>query len=121
MQTRIINFSSQQFCAQIDHGGVGMVLASRARRLGEGVNCNFIDCVVVPPGATIGVHTHESDNEELYIMLSGRGIMMIENQEHDVSEGDVIVNPPGGTHGLRNCGETDIRLVVVEYPVVPQR
>lgn len=119
MQARIIRFSNQPFRAQVDHGGVGTVLASRARRLGEGVNCNFIDCVVIPPGATIGVHTHERDNEELYIVLSGRGVMTIEDQEHDVFEGDVIVNPPGGAHGLRNCGDADIRLVVIEYPVGP--
>jgi mannose-6-phosphate isomerase-like protein (cupin superfamily) len=99
----------------VDHGGQGMVLAQRAARKADGLNCHFIDCAVVPPGSSIGIHTHSLDNEEVYVILKGKGVMTIEDSEHDVQQGDVIVNPPGGTHGLRNSGDQNIELVVIEY------
>jgi mannose-6-phosphate isomerase-like protein (cupin superfamily) len=34
-----------------------------------------------------------------------------------VRPGDVIVNRPGGTHGLRNTGVDPLRLVVVDVAV----
>lgn len=115
MRDNIIRFRDQDLRAQVDHGGVGMVFANRAGRKADGLNCHFIDCVVVPPGSSIGLHTHSHDNEELYVILKGRGIMTIEDDDRDVEPGDVIINPPGGTHGLRNPGKEDIELVVIEY------
>jgi mannose-6-phosphate isomerase-like protein (cupin superfamily) len=114
---RIVRFGEQSLQPHVAHDGVGHVLARRARKHGDGVNCNFIDCVVVPAGATIGVHTHALDNEEIYVVLAGHGVMTIEHEERAVGPGDVNINPPGGTHGLRNTGAADLRLVVIEYPV----
>jgi mannose-6-phosphate isomerase-like protein (cupin superfamily) len=116
VKDRIIRFADQSFTAQVDHGGTGLVLSGRARKAGDGVHCNFIDCVVVPAGASIGLHRHECDNEELYVIVSGSGVITVETQEHPVQQGDIILNPPGGAHGLRNDSLEDLKLVVVEYP-----
>jgi mannose-6-phosphate isomerase-like protein (cupin superfamily) len=70
--------------------------------------------VRVPAGADIGLHTHAPDNEEMYIIVSGVGRMHVDGQEFIVGAGDVIVNRPGGSHGLVNVGETTLDLVVVE-------
>jgi mannose-6-phosphate isomerase-like protein (cupin superfamily) len=40
--------------------------------------------------------------------------MRVENDEVDVKPGDVIVNPPGGTHGLANTGSEPLRMVVLD-------
>lgn len=116
-EQRILRFAEQKFEDQIAHEGKGHIRACRARQGHDGVHCNFIDCVIVPPGTSIGVHTHMADNEELYVVLSGTGIMTVGTEESAVGPGDVIINPPGGTHGLRNTGPQEIRLIVVEYPV----
>jgi mannose-6-phosphate isomerase-like protein (cupin superfamily) len=46
---------------------------------------DFIDRVVVPPDSKIGFHQH-GENEEMYIMLEGNGLMNIENEEIPVRE-----------------------------------
>jgi mannose-6-phosphate isomerase-like protein (cupin superfamily) len=71
---------------------------------------------VVPPGASIGVHTHGPADEEIYVVVSGAGLMRLERDEFMVGPGDVVVNSRRGTHGLVNTGEAELRLVVVEVP-----
>ena len=43
--------------------------------------------------------------------------MYLEEDEFEVEPGHVIVNRPGGTHGLKNIGNTDLKIVVIEVPV----
>lgn len=113
----VIRFRDQKLSAQIAHSGIGEIFAHRAASRENGLSGHFIDCVVVPPGTSIGVHTHHSDNEEVYVILRGKGVMTIGTTERDVEQGDVIVNSPNGTHGLRNEGSEDIELIVIEYGV----
>ena len=40
--------------------------------------------------------------------------MRVENEDVEVGPGDVIVNPPGGTHGLANTGVEPLRMVVLD-------
>jgi quercetin dioxygenase-like cupin family protein len=48
-------------------------------------------------------------------------MMCLEEKEFEVEPGHVIVNRPGGTHGLRNISDTDLKLVVFEVLVHPNR
>lgn len=110
-------YASIQFERVTAHHGAAPILFKRLTERATGSAANFIDASVVPVGAEIGVHTHQRDNEEIYVVLAGRGLMHVDGQEFEVSEGDVIVNRPGGTHGLRNTGSVDLRLIVIEIPV----
>jgi mannose-6-phosphate isomerase-like protein (cupin superfamily) len=100
----------------IAHDGSRPIFFKRVAERARGSACNFIDFSIVPPGADIGLHRHGMDNEEIYVVISGRGIMHLDGQEFEVGPGHVMVNRPGGTHALKNTGETDLRLVVVEVP-----
>jgi mannose-6-phosphate isomerase-like protein (cupin superfamily) len=95
------------------HGGAREISFARVVTRARG-SIRFIDLSVLGPGADIGCHTHDVDNEELYVVVSGKGLMTLDGQEFDVGPGDVILNRPGGTHGLRNTGEEDLRIVVIE-------
>jgi mannose-6-phosphate isomerase-like protein (cupin superfamily) len=113
----------QHFCFEslayeqiLAHDGALPILFKRVAERARGSASNFIDFSIVPPGADIGLHTHEKDNEEIYIVVSGRGLMHLDGEEFEVGPGHVIVNRPGGTHALKNAGDTDLRLVVVEVP-----
>jgi mannose-6-phosphate isomerase-like protein (cupin superfamily) len=44
-------------------------------------------------------------------------MMYLDGEEFEVEPGHVIVNRPGGTHGLKNIGNSELKLVVVEVPV----
>lgn len=111
------SFDQKLFERVFAHGGARPILAWRALDNKRGAACNFLDLVIIPPGGVIGVHTHKDDNEEVYVIVSGRGTMLSEGVQFSVAHGDVVVNQPGGTHGLWNTGDADIRLVVVEIPV----
>lgn len=79
-------------------------------------NIDFCDRVVIPPGSTIGYHRH-GNNEEMYILLDGEGMMTIDEKEFTVRKGDMILNPAGGSHGLLNNSDQDIDLVVIQVGI----
>ena len=68
-----------------------------------------IGLTTVHPGSSIGVHPH-ADNEEVYLILSGHGVATIDGREQRVRPGDVMVNHPGNTHGLRNDSQDELRI-----------
>jgi len=104
----------------IAHGGVGTIRFARLidNTLGES-GCNFVDLAVVPPGASIGRHRHDPDQEEFYLVLDGVGAMRRDGEDFAVRTGDLIRNRPGGEHELRNDGERPLRLFVFEVSATP--
>jgi mannose-6-phosphate isomerase-like protein (cupin superfamily) len=108
------SFDSVSFERVRAHGGREPILFCRAREGTATTAFNFVDLTIVPPGADIGRHTHGMDNEETYIVVSGQARMEVDGELIVVGPGDVIVNPPGGTHALFNPGPEALRLVVVE-------
>jgi mannose-6-phosphate isomerase-like protein (cupin superfamily) len=102
------------------HGGEGLIrfarLADRESIVG---GCNFIDLAELPPGTSIGSHTHAGSEEEFYLILHGTGEMTRNDETFPVEPGDLIRNPPGGTHSLRNTGAEALRIFVFELQVRP--
>lgn len=76
----------------------------------------FINYTVLPPETTIGEHTHEND-EELYIIVSGSGTMIIDGEKTKASTGDIFVNKPYGSHGLINNSNEDLCILVIMVDV----
>lgn len=111
------SFRFANLATMVAHQGIGMIKTARVLEKGRGTNCNFIDLAIIPAGSTIGLHTHAKTDEEIYVVVSGTGLMQVDEQYFQVSQGDVIVNKPGGTHGLINLGHKDLVLVVIDVPV----
>lgn len=78
----------------------------------EGRHLRFFHDDILPPGASIGVHRHEHD-EEYYFIVSGKGTMTLDGEEHVVGPGDITAVYSGGEHGLRNDGDGDLRVLVI--------
>ena len=115
--SQIFSFESIGFECGIAHNGKEPINFKRfGERSGE-YAFSFLDYVIVPVGADIGIHTHTKDNQEIYIIISGKGQMTLEDRDYKVKKGDVIVNSIGGTHGLKNIGKTEIKMIVIEIPV----
>jgi mannose-6-phosphate isomerase-like protein (cupin superfamily) len=75
----------------------------------------FLAYAILPPGNVI--EKHVDSVEEIYIVLSGTGVMGVGEEEREVKEGDSIWLPAGDPHWLRNTGSVDIFiLVVAAYP-----
>ena len=98
------------------HGGEGVVrVANVIKEFAS--NIQFFHYTVLPPGATIGLHEHGND-EEFYVVLEGNGEMEVNGVVEPVTAGAVIMNPPYGTHGLRNTSDTEeLRILVFEVKI----
>jgi len=72
-------------------------------------------------GQTIPPHYHP-DAEELYYILTGKGLMHIENENREVEIGDVVYIPLNKVHFLQNTSSAQVRfitLTVNAYKVEP--
>ena len=72
----------------------------------------FVHDDILPPGTTIGEHSHIG-NEEIYFIVDGEGTLILDGVQHSVSSGDISLCRSGHSHGLINSGKTDMRLLVV--------
>ena len=67
------------------------------------------------PMAYVEVHTHKVQ-EQIYHVLEGEGMMIIEGRKQVVRKHDVIFLPPGYSHSIVNNGLTDLTFIVVTTP-----
>lgn len=96
------------------HGGQGNIRQWRLYNAEDFVSkLSGVTIDIVPPGSEIGLHYHESE-EEIYFILEGEAVMLVNDQEHLVHGGDMILTQPGNSHGLKNASSADVRLMAVE-------
>ncbi len=110
-------FAGSSFCAAQAHDGIGELQVARVQARAPHTGATWIDLVVVPPGTSIGEHRHPMTDEEVYVVVDGHASMQVDGGTIAVGPGDVVVNRPGGAHGLVNDGDADVRLVVVDLAV----
>lgn len=68
------------------------------------------------PGATIGLHTHDTSSEVIYI-LEGKGKVLYDGEYEEVKAGICHYCPKGHEHGLINDSDSDL----IFFAVVPQQ
>jgi mannose-6-phosphate isomerase-like protein (cupin superfamily) len=100
--------------AFVDYQQARYLRTARVIERAPGELVTFLDLTEIPPGVTVGRHTHGPDDEEIYVVVEGTGVVELDGREHEVGPGDVVVNAPGGTHALRATGERPLRMVVVD-------
>ena len=69
------------------------------------------------PGSAIGYHEQKED--EIYYVLSGRGMMQMNGKEFEVGPGDAILTRPGSSHGLKQIGTEDL-VIIINYEQAPR-
>ena len=81
---------------------------------GDGESFSMASEMTLAPGHSIGVHTHDA-NEEIYVILSGQGDYTDEQGAvHRLSAGDRSLTRRGQSHGMANPGpETLVFLAVI--------
>jgi mannose-6-phosphate isomerase-like protein (cupin superfamily) len=62
------------------------------------------------PGSAIGYHEQKED--EIYYVLSGRGVMTVDGKTFDVGPGTAILTRPGSSHGIRQAGTDDLVMLI---------
>ncbi len=96
------------------HGGIGSVDWTEVvdKRDNQEICLNFVHDDILKPGVSVGIHEHTGD-EEYYYIIDGSGIMTLDGEEYEVGPGDLTAVYPGGTHGLKNHTEGDLRILVI--------
>ena len=72
---------------------------------------------ILVPGASIGMHTHETNSEILFV-LAGHGTLIEDGVSHPIHLGQCTYCPKGHTHSLINTSEEqDLEF----YAVIPEQ
>lgn len=68
----------------------------------------------LPAGVSVPfVHNHKR-NEEVYIILHGKGQFYIDGEEFEVEEGEVIRIDPAGARSLKADNQTPLRYICIQ-------
>jgi len=87
-----------------------------ATRLG----CNL---TVVPPGKKAWPHHVHHANDELFVILAGKGTLRFGAERYAVRAGDVIVCPTGNAeraHQLINTSKAELRYLSISTKILPE-
>ena len=49
------------------------------------------------------LHAHSSQ-EQVFVIVRGRGLMLVDQEEQEVTPGSLVFIPPGAVHAIRNIG-----------------
>lgn len=113
---KLYNFLETPLTDDVIHGGEGLCHhANIVPGTDFAAPIRFLNYTILPKGARFGLHKHGDDNE-LYIVLEGEGHYICNGETVPCKAGDVLVNPPYGTHAIMNDSDSgkDLRILVLE-------
>ncbi len=67
------------------------------------------------PGSRQDVHAHPA-SDQVYVIVRGRGVMTVGEEEKEVSAGTLILVPPGAGHAILNTGDEPLVFVSATAP-----
>lgn len=74
-----------------------------------------LNIVRIPPGVALAFHDHMDQVETVY-MISGRGVLTLEDTDVPFEAGQVVALPMGFKHCLKNTGEEEIQMITLFTP-----
>ncbi|MBA4389048.1 MAG: cupin [Verrucomicrobia bacterium] len=68
--------------------------------------------LTLPPGASIGTHQHDNE-DEVFLILSGSGVIDDGKTKTKVSAGDATLTKNGESHSVRNDGNVPLEIAAL--------
>lgn len=68
--------------------------------------------LTLPPGASIGFHTHEKE-DEIFVIVKGQAEADDNGQRAILNPGDTLLTGNGAGHAIRNIGTSDLEVIAV--------
>ena len=100
---------AQYKLAHIDMKGNRGELHDLLNLTGAEVSCNTL-----PAGASVPFVHHHTQNEELYLILEGKGMLYIDGEEVPLKEGDCFRIDPQGERCLRAADDSAMRFICIQ-------
>ena len=95
--------SIEQVQPEIEHAGTvpvwWLVKPGEMRELTDGGFLELVSEFEVQGGGEVNPHQHPT--HEFYYVTSGRGIMVIDDEECQIAQGDLVHIPPNAVHSIR--------------------
>jgi mannose-6-phosphate isomerase-like protein (cupin superfamily) len=96
-----------------ERGGQRSYLLLRKGQFGaSNLAITWVDC---PPGSEQPLHEHATQ-EQVYVVVRGRGVMLAGSEEREVLEGTMIFIPPRTPHAIRNASDEPMTYVSATAP-----
>ncbi|MDZ7261157.1 MAG: cupin domain-containing protein [candidate division KSB1 bacterium] len=73
-------------------------------------HCRLCARITIGPGDSIGFHEHV-DEEEIFLILRGRGEVVENGSKQEVVAGDAILTGGGAGHAIKNIGNEPLELI----------
>ena len=74
-----------------------------------------VKCLYIDPGQQAKPHAHRHA-VDVMVIVQGCGTATVDGKERLVGPGDIILNPPGTLHGIRNDGDGRLVWLVIQSP-----
>jgi mannose-6-phosphate isomerase-like protein (cupin superfamily) len=95
------------------HGGQGTVRYRRALGPDEFLtNWAYMDHLLIPAGASEGLHYH-TGVEEIYYVMDGDGDVRVNDETAPIHKGDGVPIRFGEAHSFTNNGSVDLELLII--------
>jgi mannose-6-phosphate isomerase-like protein (cupin superfamily) len=100
--------------APVNHRGgqASYLLLARGQFGAENLAITWVDCA---PGSEQPSHQHDTQ-EQVYVIVRGRGLMRTGDEEREVAEGTMIFVPPRTAHRIRNHTDAPMTYVSATSP-----
>lgn len=86
----------------------------------HGVKHLSINMVIVPPGSKSDAHSH-TESEEFWIVVEGRGEVVVDDERAAIEPGMVIYAPPKSKHRILNTGQDPLIAYFLFAPPGPEK
>lgn len=96
-------------------GGMGI----KIRVIGEAEGARHVEVhinTLKPPRK--GPYHYHAHSENVYIILSGRGRVILDGATYEVKKDDVVFIPPNTRHSLTNVADEDLTVLEVYGPPI---
>ena len=93
------------------HGGCGKIATRHVLKPEDFCSTwTFLDHAILSEGGSVGYHYHDA-LEESFVVLSGEGLMTIDDETFAVGQGSVTWQGIGQGHGIYNPGPKELEFV----------
>lgn len=93
-------------------GQVSYLLLTKGQFGSERLSITWVDG---QPGSQQALHAHPAQ-EQVFVIVQGWGLMLVDGEEREVTPGTLIFIPPGATHAIRNIGREPLTFVSATVP-----
>ena len=94
-------------------GGVGVALFDHILEKTEmRTNCRMFTRIILEPGASIGYHKHEKE-EDIYYIITGIATVCDNGETRTVYPGEVVHTGDGDSHSIANDGQVPLEFMSI--------